>query len=58
MTASALEQHLDALESKVEELLSVFEKDDKDDTSQHEETTPDQDVDQHQDELKHEERCG
>lgn len=58
MTASALEQHLDALESKVEELLSVFEKDDKDDTSQHEKTTPDQDVDQHQDELTHEERCG
>lgn len=57
MTASALEKHLDTLESKVEELLSVFEKGDSSHQGE-ESSAQDQDVGQQQDELKHEERSG
>lgn len=53
MTASALENHLNVLESKVDELLAVFQTHDM---SQHDESTKNQDTGTSQDELKSDDR--
>lgn len=53
MTASALENHLNVLESKVDELLAVFQSCGPPD---HEETAKDQETGKGQDELSSDER--
>lgn len=53
MTASALENHLNALESKVDELLAVFEGDGP---PHYERTAQDQVTGRGQDEVKTDER--